>query len=360
MNGPPRGSNITSDQSSYDIIFKDIIVKSENRNVTIYPNPNSYTVNLSESVDKLYKAELISVNVPAATDITVNVTSTANRLYFAYTTDTSGFYGYIKIQAGTYLSPSTVASEVQRQFNIVTSGIIASYNSNLNRYIFVVPSGNTLTLYPTNGTSFDSYTVQYSLAETLVLYSDPSFCTTQSINIVDDANGNLEVIPASSSGYYGNVNGNSTTTDSQFMNTIASNLVLTNCNIYLSLGKMNSNNIQFVSNNNPYMPSNISSIFCEIPNNTVVSSSSVKTLLNQPSVWSSENFYNPPLSEIRKLEITWYDELGSLININEHCFTLRVHYLQKRNQSTAFSVPLFTYSGTGTVDSVFQPTSQFR
>ena len=40
VNGPPRGQNVTADQSSYDIIYKDIIVKSENRNTDIFPNPN--------------------------------------------------------------------------------------------------------------------------------------------------------------------------------------------------------------------------------------------------------------------------------------------------------------------------------
>jgi hypothetical protein len=154
---------------------------------------------------------------------------------------------------------------------------------------------------------------------------------------------------------YGSFNGVDTTTDTQFNNSIASDLVLTNCNIYLSLGKLNSNTIQFVSNENANIPSNISSIFCEIPNNITVSSASVKTLLNQPSRWSSENFYNPPIPDLRKLEILWYDEIGNPININEHCFTIRIFYLQKRNQTTAFSVPFFTNTGTGTMNSIFQP-----
>ena len=29
MNGPPRGANVTSDQSSYDIIYKDIVISSK-------------------------------------------------------------------------------------------------------------------------------------------------------------------------------------------------------------------------------------------------------------------------------------------------------------------------------------------
>ena len=351
VNGPPRGSNVTSDQSSYDIVFKDIIVKSENRNITIYPNPNNYTVQLNESMDKVYKAELVSVNVPAATDIAVNITSSTNRLYFSY----DGIFGYIKIQSGTYLNPTSVAFELQRQFNIIVSGVIVSYNSNLNRYIFVAQTGSTLTLYPINGTVCGIYTVQNSIGSSLNLFLDPSLNVTQPINIIDNINGVLQVVTASTSGYYGNYNGVDTTTDSQFDNTITSELVLTDSNIYLSLGKMNSNTIQFVSNQNPFLSSNIASIFCEIPNNTTVSSNAVKTLLNQPCVWSSENFYNPPLADVRKLEVTWYNENSNLININEHSFTIRIYYLQKRNQTTAFSVPLFTYAATGTMDSIFQP-----
>ena len=57
MNGPPKGFNTVSDQSSYDLVFKDVIVKSENRNTNVYPNPNNYTVTLGEEVTKIYKAE---------------------------------------------------------------------------------------------------------------------------------------------------------------------------------------------------------------------------------------------------------------------------------------------------------------
>jgi hypothetical protein len=349
VNGPPRGSNVTSEQSSYDIIFKDIIVKSLNRNVNVYPNPNNYTVQLNENITQIYKAELISLNVPAATDISVNLTSSTNRLYFSYNAND----GYIKLQAGTYLNPTSVAAEIQRQFNIIVPPpvIVVSYNSNLNRYIFVAPPGNTLTFYPIDGTVFGAYTVQDSIGTSLKLQTNPLFNVTQAINIIDNQNGVLEVVASNIYGSYNSVN---TTTDIQFDNTISSGLVLTDANIYLSLAKLNSNTIQFVSNENTNIPSNISSIFCEIPNNTTVSSHTVKTLLNQPCVWSSENFYNPPLSDVRKLEITWYNENGSLININEHAFTLRIYYLQKRNQSTAFSVPLFTYT-SGTLDSIFQP-----
>ena len=44
VNGPPRGANISSDQSSYDLIFRDIVLNS---NVaTTDPSGYLYSFNL--------------------------------------------------------------------------------------------------------------------------------------------------------------------------------------------------------------------------------------------------------------------------------------------------------------------------
>jgi len=345
MNGPPKGANVTSNQSAYDIVFKDVIVKSENRNKKIYPNPNTYNINLTEDLNKIYKAEIIAVNVPAATDITVNITSTTNRLYFDY----NGNYGYVKIQAGTYLNPVSVAEELQRQFNLLAlPNISVTYNINLNRYSFVTPVGIPLTLYPDNGTTIPGYTVQDSISQSLNLQNDPIFNTTTDLNIIN-VNGVLQVIQSNDYSSYNGTN----VIDPQFNNTILSNQVLTSCNIYLSLGILNSNTIQFVNNENKELSSNVSRIFCEIPNNTIVSSVANKTLLNQPCVWSGMNFYNPPVPILNKLEIKWYNDNGNFINILDHCFTIRIYYLQKRNGTSEFSVPIVTYGASGTIDSMF-------
>ena len=358
MNGAPKGYNSTSDQASYDLVYKDIIVKSENRDPVKYPNPNNYVVSLGDEITKIYKAEIITANIPAATDIAVNIPSTANRLYFNYNDGSSDNYGFIRLQTGTYLSPATVGVELQRQFdNVVGSSLIVCiYNTNYNRYVFSVPAGKTLTLYPINGTTAGAYTVQESVNESLNLYVDPLLNVTNAINIITDNNGLLQVVDAGvSNGWYGSYNGVSVTTDSQFSNSIVSDLVLTGCNLYLSLGILNSNTIKFVSNDNPAIKSNLSNIFCEIPNNTSVSSASVKTLLNEPCVWSGMNFYNPPLASLIKLDVKWVNEYGELMtNISDQCFTIRVYYFQKRNSGTSFSIPVVNYTSTnGTIDSIF-------
>jgi len=72
INGPPRGNNVTVDQSSYDLITKDIIVSS----ALGIPNSNktSYTYLLrTDNINRIYKAELVSATVKFNTAINSNV-----------------------------------------------------------------------------------------------------------------------------------------------------------------------------------------------------------------------------------------------------------------------------------------------
>ena len=116
------------------------------------------------NLNKIYKAELIEVYIPAATDDVVNIPTYANRLYFGYKNFDKSTMGYIVIQAGTYQNPATIANELNRQFNIVLSsagftlskkvGVVVSYERNLNRYIFAdrnFSSIGTLVIFPENG-----------------------------------------------------------------------------------------------------------------------------------------------------------------------------------------------------------------
>ena len=53
-NGPPKGQNVTSNQSSYDIVFKDVIVNYPA--LGIPPGfQTKYTVSLPNEFDKIYK-----------------------------------------------------------------------------------------------------------------------------------------------------------------------------------------------------------------------------------------------------------------------------------------------------------------
>lgn len=61
-NGPPRGFNVTSDQSSYDLVTKDIIICSSLG--TSYADKTVYSFNLgTDNINQIYKAELVSATI---------------------------------------------------------------------------------------------------------------------------------------------------------------------------------------------------------------------------------------------------------------------------------------------------------
>ena len=353
-NGPLGGANNTVSQNKYDLIFKDVLVCSDKRNFEKYPNPNNYYIHLNVKINCIYKAELIDVYIPAATDDAVNITTTANRLYFSYINavplpgEPARVDGYIEIQAGTFVSPCTLAQELTRQFKIVLSaagiltdtpkGIKVDYDTNLNRYIirdyqYTIPA--TVVIYAANGFVLSpTETVSNTIAKSLMLDSSYYVSGPKTITSV---NGNL-VVSDAAPGDYGTYNGTNVplNKDPLFSNSIISNLVLTHCKLYLSLGKLNGDTCNITPDENG-TDRNVPQIFCQIPNNTTVSSASVKTLLNQPHNFSAIQFYNPCISKLNKFEIKWYTDSGTLVNILDHCFTVRIYYFQKRIDTTDFS-----------------------
>jgi len=71
-NGPPRGFNVTADQSSYDLVSKDIIICSglgtPNGDKTVY----SFNIG-TDNMSQVYKAELVSATIPFNSAINQNV-----------------------------------------------------------------------------------------------------------------------------------------------------------------------------------------------------------------------------------------------------------------------------------------------
>jgi hypothetical protein len=358
-NGPPGGANTSFEQNKFDLIFKDILVNSEKRNTDKYPNPNEYTVKLNLNVNKIYKAELIEVYVPAATDNVVNIPTFANELYFTYTNGAISTNGYVIVQAGTYLNPESIAIELTRQFNTVlyfagftlskTVGVTVVYDRDLNRYIFqdrAYTSENTLVIYPTNGYMIvPGLIVQNSICKYIMLnYEGPVLYPPYASGPrqISWQPGGLYVNVATGYGEYTDPSGNiqtvPPTADTQFSNCIVSDVVLTHDKLYLSLGKLNGDTCNILSYQTPgSTKGNVQTVFCQVPNNTVVSSAAVKTMLNQPGSYSSIQFYNPLLNQLNQLDVKWYTEEGKLVRILDHCFTLRVFYFQKRIDITDFS-----------------------
>jgi len=363
-NGAPGGQNVTVQQSKHDLIFKDICVNSEKRNTVKYPNPNKYSITLNFRVQQIYKAELIEVYVPAATDDSVNIPVFGNRLYFSYTSGAKSTTGYIFIQAGTYLNPETIAIELKRLINNLLTGagfavsvqnkigINVTYDRDLNRYIFAdydYTVSGTIIIYPKNGYVINmDITVEDSITSYLMLdYIGPEIYPpyVSGPTVIKSNEFGLYVGIATNYGEYTDNSGNiqyiPTNTDTVFSNSILSSQVLTIDKLYLSLGNLNGTTCNIIANQNPETISgNIGTVFCQVPNNTCVSSASVKTMLGQPNIYSAIQFYNPPIGPLLKLDIAWYTEDGSLVRILDHSFTIRVHYLQRRFIGTDSSIPI--------------------
>lgn len=70
-NGPPRGANVTSDQSSYDLIYNDIIISSDLG--VSSPNKTVYRYKLNNSLNSIYKAELVSATIKFNQSITAEI-----------------------------------------------------------------------------------------------------------------------------------------------------------------------------------------------------------------------------------------------------------------------------------------------
>jgi hypothetical protein len=237
-NSYTRGQNITSDQNSYDLIYKDVIVNYNNTDKHYFDV--DYPVNLNFNYERIYKAELVSGNVHFYNDASLNVYSIPDSV------KNSTFLLSIKELNGISLELAITPDRYHTQYR--------------NREIFCqIPDNYT----PLGG-------------------------------------GKTEVNPS-------------------------------NC-------------ISTYINNSPY---------------------------------NAIQYYNPPLSNVNKMTISFYDLLGNnllypgapvttadaTINgvIDSFYLTIRMYYFQKRNNTTAFSVPLFNYAATGTLDSLYAaPANIFK
>jgi len=138
--------------------------------------------------------------------------------------------------------------------------------------------------------------------------------------------------------------------------------------VILNIPQINGNTTRIASNvitSNPSQGSITTqgTIFCQVPdNNTPLviganASNNVITLLIGSHMYESIQYYNPPISNINRLDVSLYDPLGVIVpssNITSFYFTIRLFYFQKRNSATAFSVPVVNYM-SGITDSAFVP-----
>jgi hypothetical protein len=134
-------------------------------------------------------------------------------------------------------------------------------------------------------------------------------------------------------------------------NGIPENII--NQSIILSINQLNGTTVNIPGNS-----STQGSIFCQIPDNSTplgLKSGVINLFIISPK-YESIQYYNPPVSKINQLDIQWYDTLGNIIPSTlwkSFYFTIRIYYLQKRNNITSISIPVLNFE-TNT-NSIFQP-----
>jgi len=70
MNVPGRGQNVTSNQASYDLIYRDVIFNSNL--ATLNNNIYSFTLD-TDNINKIYSAELITATIAFSSAIPTNI-----------------------------------------------------------------------------------------------------------------------------------------------------------------------------------------------------------------------------------------------------------------------------------------------
>lgn len=121
-----------------DISVKNIFVSSLNRDTSLYPNGNSYTLYLTNAIRNIKKVELLYGSVP---NTILNVTNGSNVVSFSNTStgQTSNLSNLTKfsIPLGFY-GASGLATEITNAVSN-TSGITMTYLTNEGKFLFTRP-----------------------------------------------------------------------------------------------------------------------------------------------------------------------------------------------------------------------------
>jgi hypothetical protein len=103
-----------------------------------------------------------------------------------------------------------------------------------------------------------------------------------------------------------------------------------NQTVLLSIPQLNGTTCIIPGNNGSVQ----SSIFCQIPdNNSSITTISFFSMSNLQSI----QYYNPPINKLNTVDVSFFDTGANQVNPDTYCFTIRVYYFQKRNNTTTFS-----------------------
>ena len=180
---------------------KTVFVSSENRDTSIYPSGNSYTLHLSESIKNVVSVELLHASVPntlynVSDDISLLSVSNVNQN--GHISDPSLLYDFA-INSGFY-GAVDLASEITNTMSNI-SGVVVTYLASEGKFLFArnalygafsmhIGSGafsELLGFSSSGNTLLNSETVSYNGVDKLVgvsdnqLYRNKQFIKSQTV-----------------------------------------------------------------------------------------------------------------------------------------------------------------------------------
>jgi hypothetical protein len=290
-----------------DITVKNIFVSSQNRNTSLYPYGNSYTLFLNNTIKQIRKVELVNASVP---NTLYNITNGSNIISFGNVNEVNGLLTF-SIPNGFYSAPGLATELVYAAGN--ATGISVQYVSNEGIMLF------------TNASVFN---MVINTAEVAPILGFPTSVVGQvlSSNFVSSSPGS-QVYPLYSDN-----------TQYRGLDWIKSSQVVTmvpNDGIFLDIQELrNFNNedaqamtAQSQSNFQTYSGSNVSRTFGMIPLD--VSSGTIKRFKKNTDYDLNVEFPYP-IQKLDRLTIQWTDVNGNVVSFNgleDNSFLLRFHII---------------------------------
>jgi hypothetical protein len=288
--------------SRHVVEYKNIFVSSENRDTTLYPSGNNYTLVITHPIQQIKRVELLHASVP---NTIYNISDGTNVIGLSNTASTSGLTRTtFSIPPGFYSGPG-LAQELTAAVN-TTTGITVTYLVNEGKFLFA-----------RGGNDFSLEVLSLELSKALGFLNATPVVST-SVSSETDTEISL----------YAN---NSRYTGKEFVKSTSIANLHPHEGIFLDIDELRTNNNEDAVkwSGNTYMGKNISRTFGLIPMD--VNGGEIKRY-KKTTDYDFAIDYPYPIQSLSKLTVRWVDKNGDIVNFNgldDNSFLLRFHTFRK-------------------------------
>lgn len=288
--------------SRHVVEYKNIFVSSENRDTTLYPSGNNYTLVITHPIQQIKRVELLHASVP---NTIYNISDGTNVIGLSNTASTSGLTRTtFSIPRGFYSGPG-LAQELTAAVN-TTTGVTVTYLVNEGKFLFA-----------RGGNDFSLEVLSLELSKALGFSNATPVVSTSASSETD-----TEI------SLYAN---NSRYTGKEFVKSTSIANLHPHEGIFLDIDELRTNNNEDAVrwSGNTYIGKNISRTFGLIPMD--VNGGEIKRY-KKTTDYDFAIDYPYPIQSLSKLTVRWVDKNGDIVNFNgldDNSFLLRFHTFRK-------------------------------